>query len=53
MVTLRVLQCVPVFARDQQRHMGSLPKYLVIPGDLAECVERDNMRVKIIDPGEG
>ena len=53
MISLGVPQCVPVFARDQQRHTDSLPKYLVIPGDLVECVEQDDMRVKIIDLGEG
>ena len=53
MTTLGVPQCVPVFTRDQRRHTESLPKYLVVPGCLADCVEQDNMRLKIIDLGEG
>jgi hypothetical protein len=53
MMTLGVPQCVPVFARDQRHHTDSLPKYLVIPGDLTDCVEQDDMHLKIIDLGEG
>ena len=53
MMTLGVPQCVPVFPRDQQHHSDSLPKYLVIPGSLEDCVEQDDMRVKIIDLGGG
>ena len=53
MTTLGVPTCIPVFARDQQHHTDSLPKYLVIPGSLADCVEQDDMHLKIVDFGEG
>jgi hypothetical protein len=53
MMTLGVPQCVPVITRDQRHHTDSLPKYLVIPGNLAECVKQDDMHIKIIDLGEG
>lgn len=53
MMTLGVPQCVPVFTRDQQHHTDSLPKYLVVPGNLAEFVEQDDMHIKILDLGEG
>ena len=53
MMTLDPPQCVPVFTRDQSHQSDSLPKYLVLPGNLVECVKQDNMRVKIIDFGEG
>ena len=42
MTTLGMPNCVPVFARDQQHHTDSLPKYLVIPGSLTDCVEQDD-----------
>ena len=53
MMASGVAQCVPVFIRDHQRQMDPHPKYLVIPGSLVEYVKRDDMRVKIIDLGEG
>ncbi|KAF9780552.1 kinase-like domain-containing protein, partial [Thelephora terrestris] len=52
MMTLEVPQCVPVFARNQQHQSNSLPKYLVIPGNLVDCVKQDDIHVKIIDFGE-
>jgi hypothetical protein len=52
-MTLGVPQCVPVFTRDQLHQTDSLPKYLVLPGSLVECVKQDDLRVKIIDLGEG
>ena len=53
MMTLGLPQCVPAFARDQLHQTDSLPKYLVLPGSLVESVEPDDMRIKIIDLGEG
>jgi len=53
MMTLGLPQCVPVVTRDQLRHTDSLPKYLVLPGSLVECVKQDDIRIKIIDLGEG
>ena len=53
MMTLGVPQCVPVFARDRLHQVDSLPKYLVLPGSLVEHVKQDDLRVKIIDLGEG
>ena len=53
MTALGVPQCVPVVTRDQLRQTDSHPKYLVIPGDLVKCVNQDDLRVKIIDLGEG
>jgi len=52
MITLGVPQCVAVVTRDPRHHTDSLPKYLVIPGDLADCVEQDDIHVKIVDLGE-
>lgn len=51
--TLGFPECVPVFTLDQSNQTESLPKYLVISGSLVGCVKRDNLRVKIIDFGEG
>ena len=53
MMTLDVPQCIPVFLRNQQHQTESLPKYLVIPGSLVGHVKQDDLRVKIIDFGEG
>jgi serine/threonine-protein kinase SRPK3 len=54
MITLGVPpHCVPVVTRDQLRQTDSLPKYLVFPGNLVDLVKQDDMRVKIIDLGEG
>lgn len=53
MMALGVPQCVPVITRDHKHQMDSHPKYLVIPGSLVEYVKLDDMRVKIIDLGEG
>ena len=52
-MALGVPRCVPVVARDQLHQADSHPKYLVIPGNLVECVNQDDLRVKIIDLGEG
>jgi len=52
-MALDVPRCVPVIPRDQLHQSGSLPRYLVLPGDLVECVKGDDTRVKIIDLGEG
>ena len=46
-------EIVAVIARDHLRQTDSLPKYLVLPGNLVECVKQDDLRVKIIDLGEG
>ena len=53
MMTLDLPQCVPVFTRDQMHQSDSLPKYLVLPGNLVEYVKQEDLRVKIIDLGEG
>lgn len=53
MMTLGVPICVPVFTRDRLHQNDSFPKYLVHPGNLVECVKQDDLRVKIIDLGEG
>ena len=53
MMALGVPQCVPVITRDQAHHTDSLPKYLVIPGILVDCVKEGDTRVKILDLGEG
>ena len=53
MMTLDPPQCVPVFTRDHLNQTDSLPKYLVLPGNLVQCVKQDDLRVKIIDLGEG
>ena len=53
MMALDVPQCVPVFTRDQRHYSNSLPRYLVIPGNLVECVDRENVHIKILDLGEG
>ena len=53
MTALGVPQCVPVITRDQLHQTNSHPKYRVIPGSLVECVKQDDLRVKIIDLGEG
>jgi len=52
MMKLEVPQCIPVFPRNQQHQTNSLPKYLVIPGNLVDCVKQDDLHVKIIDFGE-
>jgi len=46
-------QCVPVFTLNQPYQSDSLPKYLVVPGSLADCVELNDLRIKIIDLGAG
>ena len=53
MMALEVPQCVPVLTRDQQHHTDSLPRYLVIPGNLVDCVKHDHIHAKLIDLGEG
>ena len=53
MMTLGLPQCVPVFTRDNLHQTDSLPKYLVLSGSLLECVEQEDLRIKIIDLGEG
>ena len=52
-VTLGPQECVPVITKDHLRQTDSLPKYLIVPGKLGDRVERGNLRVKIIDLGEG
>lgn len=53
MMTLGLPGCVPVITRDDLHQTDSLPKYLVISGSLLEYVKREDMRIKIIDLGEG
>ena len=45
--------CVPVFTLDHRHQTDALPKYLVIPGSLFRCVDQNDMRIKIVDFGEG
>jgi hypothetical protein len=52
-MALGVPQCVPVITRDKAHQTDSLPKYLVIPGILVDCVKPGDTRVKILDLGEG
>jgi hypothetical protein len=53
MMALGVPRCMPVITRGEIRQTGLLPKYLVHPGSLLERVKREDMRIKIIDLGEG
>ena len=53
MMTLELPHCVPVFTRDHLHQTDLLPKYLVLPGNLVEYVKQEDLRVKIIDLGEG
>jgi len=53
MMSLGVPRCTPVITRDQLHQTNSHPKYLVMPGSLVECVKEDDLRIKIIDLGEG
>ena len=53
MMTLGLPQCVPVITLDKLHQTDSLPKYLVLSGSLLECVKQEDMRIKIIDLGEG
>ena len=46
-------KCVPVLIRDQPYPTDSFPKYLVFPGNLIDTVDQDDLRIKIIDFGEG
>ena len=52
-MTLGVQEFVPVLTRDPLHQTDSLPKYLVLPGSLIECVKQDDFRIKLIDLGEG
>jgi hypothetical protein len=52
-MALEVPQCIPVFTRDQRHYTDSLPRYLVIPGNLVDCVKHDHVHAKLIDLGEG
>ena len=52
-IALEAPVCVPVFTRGPQHQTNLLPKYLVIPGNLVDYVRHEDMRVKIIDFGEG
>jgi hypothetical protein len=53
MMTLGPPQPVSVSTRDHPDKADSVPKYLVYPGSLAEFVKLDDLRIKIIDLGEG
>ena len=53
MMALGVPRCVPAIHRDQAHQTDSLPRYLVIPGILVNCVKQGDTRVKILDLGEG
>ena len=53
MNTVGLPECVPVFTQDRLRQTDSLPKYMVCPGNLVDHVRQDNLRIKIIDLGEG
>ena len=45
--------CAPVLLRDLTYPTDSFPKYLVVSGNLVESVDPDDLRIKIIDFGEG
>lgn len=53
MLSLDVPQCVPVITRNHLHHTDSLPRYLVVPGSLVDRVKQDDVRIKIVDLGEG
>ena len=53
MMTLGVPRCIPVITRDPLHQIASLSKYIVLPGSLVEYVKQYDLRVKIIDLGEG
>ena len=53
MMALGVPQCVPVITRNHLDQTDSHPKYLVLPGSLVEFVKQDDLRIKIVDLGEG
>ena len=46
-------RCVPVLTQNPQDQADTLPKYLVRSAELLEVVEEDDLRIKIIDFGEG
>lgn len=52
-LTLGSPECVPTLTQNLQSQMNMLPEYLVRPGNLSDFVTRDNLRIKIIDLGEG
>jgi len=43
----------PLFTQDQSHQTESLPKYLVYPASLEKHVKLDDLRIKIINFGEG
>ena len=53
LMALGMPKCVLVFVLDQPHQLEFLPKYLVSPLDLTRCVKEDDLRVKIMDLGEG
>jgi len=46
-------KCEPVLTRNGLRQTDSLPKYLVFSRSLVKRVKRGDLRIKIIDLGEG
>ena len=46
-------KCVPALIRGRPDQPDSLPKYLVFSRDLVKRMKRDDLRIKIIDLGEG
>jgi len=53
MRTVGLPRCVPVLVRDREHQTDSLPKYLVFPRNPVKRVDRNDLRIKIIDLGEG
>ena len=53
MKTVGMPQCAPVLTRDRPYQSDSLPKYVVVSGSFLDCVELDDLRIKIIDLSAG
>jgi hypothetical protein len=46
-------ECVPTITEDPQDQTDTFPKYRVFPRSLLDLVKLDDLRIKIIDFGEG
>ena len=52
-MALGIPHCIPVLTLDEKHQTDSLPKYQVVPASLLRYVKPEDMRIKIIDLGEG
>ena len=52
-MTLGLPKCAPVITLDRKHQTNSHPKYLVFSGSPIKSVKREDVRIKIIDFGEG